>query len=151
MSFVKSVIPDDPFAALTWRACMANLALQKIRHGTPLDSEEREALTELFKDASDLATVMHQGVEVLLLKLDKRLIDLSRLVSSGVQVAGRELDLDQLGEDLYRVVEKLPFYPAVPMDDALLERTQETINRLIERANLFRPQPDRSPLIECVA
>lgn len=152
MTIRKSVIPDDPFAAFAWRACMANLALQKIRHGTMVDPEERKALTELSKDADDLATVVHEGVTALLVKLDKRLIDLSRLVSGPrAQTIGHELDLDQLREDFCHVVEKLPFYPAVLMDDALLERMQAHINELIERANSFRPQPGRSPLIECVA
>lgn len=152
MSIRKSVMPDDPFAAFAWRACMVNLALPKIRQGTMVDSEERVALTELSNDISDLVAVVHKGVAVLLLKLDKRLIDLSRLVvDSSVQIAGHELDLDQLKEDLCRVVDKLPFHPAAPIDDALLERMQKSINELVERANSLRPQPNRSPLIECIA
>jgi hypothetical protein len=146
MSIVKSVMPD-PFAAFAWRACMANLTLQKIRQSHD-GFEGCEALTELSKDVNDLATVVHEGVTAPLVNLDKRLIDLSRLVvDPSVQIAGHELDLDQLKEDLCHVVE----YPTGLIDDALLERIQKSINELIERANSFRPQPSRSTLIECVA
>lgn len=151
MPILKLVLPDDSFAALAWRTCVVILALQNILHGDELDPEEREALTKLSKDVSDLATVMHQGVKTFLLQLDEPLLNLSRLVGLGAQTAGHELNLDQLKENLCHIVKNLTFYPLVRMDDALLEWTQKAVSELNKRANHLRPQSNRSPLTECVA
>lgn len=133
MSLIKQLLPDDPFGAIAWRACIAVLATEKILLGHPLDNEEREALQQLLKDVSELEATRQKIEEETATNF--RALEFYWLVDTYChdRDAG---DLDIFEKNLRLVVDGLQ---NTAIDKSTLKSVQWAAFMLAQKANALRP------------